>query len=96
LPPGVAPWKYNKLLSNLTNAVGALAGSDGDTAEIEAAALREGEAVLRTRASTSSRSLSPRTSAESGPSRPRREARRGALPAGRTAAAIWHMLAAQR
>jgi 2-dehydropantoate 2-reductase len=46
LPPDVAPWKYNKLLSNLTNAVGALAGSNGDTAEMEAAALREGEAVL--------------------------------------------------
>ena len=45
--PDVAPWKYNKLLSNLANAVGALAGSDGDTAELQAAALREGEAVLR-------------------------------------------------
>ena len=47
LPPDVAPWKYNKLLSNLANAVGALAGSDGDTAELQVAALGEGEAVLR-------------------------------------------------
>jgi 2-dehydropantoate 2-reductase len=47
LPPDVAPWKYNKLLSNLANAVGALAGSDGETAELQAAAQREGEAVLR-------------------------------------------------
>ncbi|OBA58394.1 2-dehydropantoate 2-reductase [Mycobacterium sp. 1100029.7] len=44
-PDDVAPWKYNKLLSNLGNAVGALTA---DTAgEVVAALRREGENVLR-------------------------------------------------
>jgi 2-dehydropantoate 2-reductase len=44
-PPDVAPWKYNKLLSNLSNAVVALTGSarDGDVAN---AVVREGASVL--------------------------------------------------
>ena len=41
----VAPWKYNKLLSNLGNAAGAL--SADDTGEVLAAVRREGENVLR-------------------------------------------------
>ncbi|SPM33643.1 Ketopantoate reductase [Mycobacterium rhizamassiliense] len=43
----VAPWKYNKLLSNLGNAVGALAADGADTSEVVAAVRREGENVLR-------------------------------------------------
>ena len=45
LPPDVAPWKYNKLLSNASNAVVALTGAyrDGDLA---AAVTAEGEQVL--------------------------------------------------
>jgi 2-dehydropantoate 2-reductase len=43
----VAPWKYNKLLSNLGNAVGALSGDGADTTEVVAALRHEGEYVLR-------------------------------------------------
>jgi 2-dehydropantoate 2-reductase len=45
LPADVAPWKYNKLLSNLSNAVVALTGSDrdGDVAKV---VTREGADVL--------------------------------------------------
>lgn len=45
LPADVTPWKYNKLLSNLSNAVVALTGSarDGDVAT---AVVREGAEVL--------------------------------------------------
>ncbi len=45
----VAPWKYNKLLSNLGNAVGALSappGDTGDTGDLVAAVRSEGENVL--------------------------------------------------
>lgn len=45
LPPDVAPWKYNKLLSNLSNAVVALTGSERD-GEVATAVRNEGEAVL--------------------------------------------------
>lgn len=44
-PDDVVPWKYNKLVSNLGNAVGAL--SVGDAGEIVAALRNEGENVLR-------------------------------------------------
>ncbi|BAX90279.1 ketopantoate reductase family protein [Mycobacterium shigaense] len=43
----VAPWKYNKLLNNLGNAVGALAEHAADTSEVLTAVRREGENVLR-------------------------------------------------
>ena len=43
----VAPWKYNKLLSNLGNAVGALSADGADTTEVVAALRHEGEYVLR-------------------------------------------------
>jgi 2-dehydropantoate 2-reductase len=43
----VAPWKYNKLLSNLGNAVGALSAEDADVSELMAAIRAEGEQVLR-------------------------------------------------
>jgi 2-dehydropantoate 2-reductase len=43
----VAPWKYNKLLSNLGNAVGALAADGSDTAQVVAALRQEAEQVLR-------------------------------------------------
>jgi 2-dehydropantoate 2-reductase len=46
-PDDVAPWKYNKLLSNLGNAVGALTADAADTGEMVAAVRREGENVLR-------------------------------------------------
>ncbi|MEE6178265.1 ketopantoate reductase family protein [Mycobacterium sp. 050134] len=46
-PADVAPWKYNKLLSNLGNAVGALSAEPGRSSEVMAALRREGEAVLR-------------------------------------------------
>lgn len=45
--PDVAPWKYNKLLSNLGNGVGALTAGATDAGEILAALRAEGEAVLR-------------------------------------------------
>ena len=43
----VAPWKYNKLLSNLGNAVGALSGEGADMSNVTAALRAEGEQVLR-------------------------------------------------
>jgi 2-dehydropantoate 2-reductase len=43
----VAPWKYNKLLSNLGNAVGALSDDGADVSEVVAAVRGEGEHVLR-------------------------------------------------
>ncbi|MFB1295653.1 ketopantoate reductase family protein [Mycobacterium sp. pW049] len=45
LPPDAAPWKYNKLLTNLSNAVVALTGSARD-GEVATAVISEGEAVL--------------------------------------------------
>jgi 2-dehydropantoate 2-reductase len=42
----VAPWKYNKLLSNLANAVGALSAQGADVGEVAAALRAEGEQVL--------------------------------------------------
>lgn len=47
LPRDVAPWKYNKLLSNLANAVVALTGSTSDAQLVADAVQHEGEAVLR-------------------------------------------------
>jgi 2-dehydropantoate 2-reductase len=47
LPDDVAGWKYNKLLSNLGNAVGALTAGAVDAGDVVAAARREGERVLR-------------------------------------------------
>lgn len=47
LPDDVAPWKYNKLLSNLGNAVSALATQDADVSAVVAALRAEGESVLR-------------------------------------------------
>lgn len=44
-PDDVAPWKYNKLLSNLGNAVGALTADEAG--HVVAALRREGEEVLR-------------------------------------------------
>ena len=38
----VAPWKYNKLLSNLGNAVGALSGEGADSSDVIAALRAEG------------------------------------------------------
>ena len=43
----VAPWKYNKLLSNLGNAVGALSEVDADVSDVTAALRTEAEQVLR-------------------------------------------------
>jgi 2-dehydropantoate 2-reductase len=47
IPDDVAPWKYNKLLSNLGNAVGALAAEVADAGDVVAAVRAEGEKVLR-------------------------------------------------
>ena len=47
IPSDVAPWKYNKLLSNLGNAVGALSAEAADTRAVVAAVRSEGENVLR-------------------------------------------------
>jgi 2-dehydropantoate 2-reductase len=47
IPDDVAPWKYNKLLSNLGNAVGALSAEAAGTGEVAAAVRTEGEKVLR-------------------------------------------------
>jgi 2-dehydropantoate 2-reductase len=47
IPDDVAPWKYNKLLSNLGNAVGALTAEAADASEVAAAVRSEGEDVLR-------------------------------------------------
>jgi 2-dehydropantoate 2-reductase len=46
-PDDVAPWKYNKLLSNLGNAVGALTADAANASEVVAAVRNEGENVLR-------------------------------------------------
>ena len=46
-PADVAPWKYNKLLSNLGNAVDALCNSAADATEVVAAVRADGENVLR-------------------------------------------------
>ncbi|WP_230981542.1 ketopantoate reductase family protein [Mycobacterium malmoense] len=46
-PADVASWKYNKLLSNLGNAVGALTAEAADAGEVVAAVRSEGEKVLR-------------------------------------------------
>jgi 2-dehydropantoate 2-reductase len=46
-PDDVAPWKYNKLLSNLGNAVGALSTEPADANDVVIAVRREGENVLR-------------------------------------------------
>jgi 2-dehydropantoate 2-reductase len=43
----VAPWKYNKLISNLANAVGALSAAGADVSAVTAALRAEGEHVLR-------------------------------------------------
>ncbi|BBX47308.1 2-dehydropantoate 2-reductase N-terminal domain-containing protein [Mycobacterium cookii] len=43
----VAPWKYNKLLSNLANALGALSAQGADLSDIAKAVRAEGEHVLR-------------------------------------------------
>ena len=47
VPHDVAPWKYNKLLSNLGNAVGALVSDATAAGEVVAAIRSEGEDVLR-------------------------------------------------
>ncbi|MEI7716187.1 MAG: 2-dehydropantoate 2-reductase N-terminal domain-containing protein [Mycobacterium sp.] len=47
LPVDVAPWKYNKLLTNLGNAVAALTGDAAGAGALIAAARDEGERVLR-------------------------------------------------
>jgi 2-dehydropantoate 2-reductase len=47
IPDDVAPWKYNKLLSNLGNAVGALTAEPAAASAVVAAVHREGENVLR-------------------------------------------------
>jgi 2-dehydropantoate 2-reductase len=47
LPDDVAPWKYNKLLSNLGNAVGALSAEPAGVRDVVAAIRSEGENVLR-------------------------------------------------
>ena len=46
-PDDVVPWKYNKLLSNLGNAVGALTAESADASDVVAALRREGANVLR-------------------------------------------------
>ena len=46
-PEDVAPWKYNKLLSNLGNAVGALSVDPAGASAVVAALRAEGEKVLR-------------------------------------------------
>jgi 2-dehydropantoate 2-reductase len=46
-PEDVAPWKYNKLLSNLGNAVGALSADPAEASEVVTAVRAEGENVLR-------------------------------------------------
>ncbi len=47
LPEDVAPWKYNKLLLNLSNVIGALAQPGADVDWLRDAVIREGEDVLR-------------------------------------------------
>lgn len=47
LPEDVAPWKYNKLLLNLNNVIGALSQPGADVGWLRDAVIREGEDVLR-------------------------------------------------
>jgi 2-dehydropantoate 2-reductase len=47
LPDDVAPWKYNKLLLNLNNVIGALSEPGSDVNGLRESAIREGEDVLR-------------------------------------------------
>jgi 2-dehydropantoate 2-reductase len=47
LSEDVAPWKYNKLLLNLKNVIGALAQPGADVDWLRDAVIREGEDVLR-------------------------------------------------
>ena len=47
IPDDVAPWKYNKLLSNLGNAVGALTAEAAEAVDLVTAVRGEGEKVLR-------------------------------------------------
>ena len=47
IPDDVAPWKYNKLLGNLGNAVGALSTEPADASDVVTAVRSEGENVLR-------------------------------------------------
>ena len=42
----VAPWKYNKLLSNLANAAGALSADGADLTQVVAALRAEGETLI--------------------------------------------------
>ena len=67
LPDDVAPWKYNKLMSNLGNVVGALTAEAADATEVVAAVRSEGENVLRDAESNSSRSRRPRRRGRDGP-----------------------------
>jgi len=46
-PEDIVPWKYNKLLSNLGNAVGALSSEADDVRDVVAELRREGVDVLR-------------------------------------------------
>jgi 2-dehydropantoate 2-reductase len=46
-PDDVAPWKYNKLLSNLGNAIAALSVESADLRQVVAAVRSEGESILR-------------------------------------------------
>jgi 2-dehydropantoate 2-reductase len=48
LPEDVAPWKYNKLLSNLNNVIRALAEPGADVSSVSAAALDEAKDVFAT------------------------------------------------
>jgi len=47
LPEDVAPWKYNKLLSNLNNIIRALSQPGSDVGWLRDEVIREGEDVLR-------------------------------------------------
>jgi 2-dehydropantoate 2-reductase len=47
LPDDVVPWKYNKLLSNLGNAVGALSAEPAESGRLVDALRQEGQSVLR-------------------------------------------------
>ena len=69
----VAPWKYNKLLSNLGNAVGALSADGADIGEVVAACAAKAKTYCGMRESNSSRSRYP-------PRRGRTDRRRGRYP----------------
>ena len=60
IPDDVAPWKYNKLLSNLGNAVGALTAEAAEAVDLVTAVRGEGEKVLRHAGIESFRSRPPR------------------------------------